>query len=166
MERGHLEEVEARIKYANEYEDVSECGFVINRSLGFPVGFSPDGLIGDLGMMENKSRDPKFQMQTIIEHIADENDDVIPREYMLQVQTGLWVTGRQWCDFTSYSNGFNMLVIRVLPIPIYQTKIAEAAKVAEKQVQECVRKFKAAMADDDNRIIPVEWIDHSQEILA
>lgn len=167
MERGNLEEVEARIAYAEQFEPVDECGFVINDSLGFPVGFSPDGLVGVDGGIENKSRDAKFQMQTIIEHLATKEDDnLIPRDFMLQVQTGLWVTQRKWIDFTSYSNGFNMIAIRVEPIPIYQEKIEEAAVATEKQVQKCVDDYRAAVADPSNRIIPLQWIDHNEEIRA
>ena len=167
MERGNLEETEARIAYSQQFELVAECGFITNDSLGFHVGFSPDGLVGNDGIIENKSRDKKYQMQTIIEHLVTRDDaNLIPREYMLQVQTGLWVTGRKWCDFTSYSNGMNMAAIRVEPIPIYQDKIAEAAEATENRVQQCVDKYRAAITNPSNRIIPVEWIDHHEEIQA
>lgn len=166
MERGNLEEVEARIAYADQFEPVYECGFVVNRDLGFPVGFSPDGLIGDDGFIENKSRDMKFQMQTIIEHLVDPLSDLIPREFMLQVQAGLWVTKRKWCDFTSYSNGMNMIAIRVEPIPEYQEKIEEAASATEKQVQRIVDQYRDAIENPDNRVVPVQWIDHNEEIHA
>ena len=167
MERGNLEEMEARMLYSEKFEPVSECGFVINDSLGFPVGFSPDGLVGEYGAIENKSRAAKYQMQTIIEHLATKDDDnLIPREFMLQVQTGLWVTQRKWCDFTSYSNGLNMVAIRVEPIPIYQEKIEEAAIATEKLVRKCVDDYRTAISDPSNRIIPVKWIDHNEEIQA
>lgn len=167
MERGNLEEVEARILYSKTFAPVAECGFITNTRLGFPVGFSPDGLVGDDGIIENKSRDPKFQMQTIAEHLVTKDDaNLIPRDFMLQVQTGLFVTERKWCDFTSYSNGFNMLAIRVEPIPIYQEKLEEAATVSEKAIRSCVNQYRDAMADKSNRIIPVQWIDHNEEIRA
>lgn len=167
MERGNLEEVEARIEYSRNFEPVTECGFVINDSLGFPVGVSPDGLVGEDGGMENKSRDKKFQMQTIIEHLGEKDpSNLIPREFMLQVQTCLWVTQRKWWDFTSYSNGFNMVAIRVEPIPIYQEKIEEAAKATEDQINDCVIKYKAAIQNPSSRVFPVKWIDHNEEIRA
>jgi hypothetical protein len=167
MERGNLEEMEARLLYSEKFEPVYECGFVINDSLGFPVGFSPDGLVGLDGSIENKSRAAKFQMQTIIEHLATKADDnLIPKEFMLQVQTGLWVTQRKWMDFTSYSNGLNMVAIRVEPIQIYQEKIAEAAVATEELVEKCVNNYRAAISDKSNRIIPVKWVDHNEEIQA
>ena len=167
MERGNLEEMEARMLYSEKFEHVDECGFVINDSLGFPVGFSPDGLVGAYGSIENKSRAAKYQMQTIIEHLATKADDnLIPKEFMLQVQTGLWVTQRKWMDFTSYSNGLNMVAIRVEPIPIYQEKIEEAATLTENKVRKCVEDYHAALADPSNRIVPVKWVDHNEEIHA
>jgi len=140
MERGKVEEVEARILYEKHFGRTAACGFVINDSLGFPIGFSPDFLIGDDGFAETKSRAPRFQVKTVIEHMVGpfagtgptEDTPLIPPEYMIQVQTGLFVTGRAWCDFLSYSNGVNMLAIRVEPIEKYQDAIQEAATVAEK----------------------------------
>ena len=167
MERGHLEEAEARIVYRREYQEISECGFITNERLGFKVGFSPDGLVGDEGFIEVKSRASKFQMKTIIEHIAPPDPlSAIPKEYMLQVQTGLWVTGREWCDFISYSNGMNMAVVRVEPNPTYQDAISEAANVTEQKIQDVVERYKAAISDGKNRITPVKWIDHHEDITA
>ena len=167
MERGNLEDVEARIAYSERYEQANECGFVLNDSLGFPVGFSPDALIGEYGAIEVKSRNAKFQMQTIIEHLSTKADDnLIPKEFMLQVQTGLWVTKRKWIDFVSYSNGMNMVAIRVEPIEIYQEKIEEAAISTESQIKTLVDDYTAAVNDKNNRVVPVEWIDHSEEIFA
>jgi hypothetical protein len=55
----------------------------------------PDALVGDDGLIECKSRRGKFQIQTIAEN-------EVPEEYVLQLQTGLLVTGRKWIDFISY----------------------------------------------------------------
>lgn len=161
MERGKVEEVEARIVYDRHFGATQTCGFVINRSLGFPIGYSPDALVGDDGMFETKSRAPKFQVQTVIEHMAAEGDHpLIPPEFMVQVQTGLFVTGRKWCDFLSYSNGLNMIAIRVEPIEKYQEAIAEAATIAEERVAEMVEKFEAACSKEGARVVPVRYIDH------
>ena len=95
---------------------------------------SPDGLVGDLGLIEVKGRMAKYQVQTILEHIAPPDAaSIIPMEFMLQVQDGLFVTEREWCDFISYSNGLNMAVIRVRPIEEYQ--VAKRAKRDPKAVK-------------------------------
>jgi hypothetical protein len=94
MLRGHDDEIEARIRYAEHFAPVTECGFVTNDDHGFVIGYSPDGLVDDDGLIECKSRRQKFQVETILA-------DKVPEEYMLQIQTGLLVTGRKWLDFVS-----------------------------------------------------------------
>lgn len=165
MERGKLEEVDARVEYARLYEPVQECGFIINDSLGFDIGFSPDALVGKDGFIEIKSRVAKYQVKTIIEHIADEEPaHPIPVDFMLQCQTGLFVTKRKWCDFVSYSNGLNMLVIRTYPIPTYQTAIAAAAKSANIKISAMLQKYGHAISADTSRVSPVARADYSGEI--
>ena len=46
---------------------------------------------------------------------------------MLQLQTGLLVTDREWIDFISYSGGLPMVVIRVWPDAKVQDAILNAA---------------------------------------
>lgn len=167
MERGKLEEVDARIAYEKHHAPVAECGFIINDELGFDIGFSPDGLVGDIGMIEIKSRVAKYQVQTILEHInvADAKTP-IPVEFMLQVQTGLFVTGREWCDFVSYSNGLNVVVIRVYPQQEYQDAIKAAARTAEDAICKKIEDYRAALDAPKSKIYPVERTDYSEEISA
>lgn len=108
MLRGHQDEMDAKILYNANYGAVRDIGFVTNDRFGFTLGFSPDGLIGDDGFIECKSRRQKFQVQTII-------DGKMPDDYTLQVQTGLLVTELKWCDFISYSGGLPMTTIRIEP---------------------------------------------------
>ena len=95
MLRGKEEEIDARIAYEEHYDIVREVGFVTNDKWGFTIGYSPDGLVGTNGQIECKSRRQKFQVETIL-------SDEMPIEFSLQVQTGLLVTEREWCDFISY----------------------------------------------------------------
>ena len=134
MMRGHVEEILARDLYAQHYAPVTECGFVVNDSLGFPVGYSPDGLVGEDGVIEIKSAKAKIQVQRIV-------DGGIPSEHYAQVQTGLWVTGREWCDFISYSNGMAMQVVRVNADPSYHALIEQAAKAFEAKVAEVIAAY-------------------------
>lgn len=172
MERGKLEEVDARVKYGQEIAPVQECGFIINDTLGFDVGYSPDGLVGDIGMIEVKSRVAKYQVQTILEHInVPDADSPIPMEFMLQVQSGLFVTGREWCDFISYSNGLNMAVIRCWPNVEYQTAIKDAAIKTEAKIVELLERYNLAIVNQDlvptkSKIYPVSRTDYSEEISA
>ncbi len=133
MLRGQEDEIEARALYAEHYAPVREVGFVTNDRFGFIIGCSPDGLVGDDGLLECKSRRQKFQVETIINNVA-ENE--VPLEYMLQIQTGLLVTERSWCDFVSYSGGLPMVTIRVLPIPDMRNAIIDVATAFEERLAE------------------------------
>ena len=134
MMRGHTDEILARELYAKHYASVAECGFITNDSLGFTVGYSPDGLVGEDGLIEIKSAKAKIQVQRIV-------DGECPDEHYAQVQTGLWVTGRKWCDFISYSNGMSMMVVRVDADPAYHALIEQAAKAFEDKVSEVVAAY-------------------------
>lgn len=127
MLRGHEDEIEARIRYAEHFAPVTECGFVTNDDHGVVIGYSPDGLVGDDGLIECKSRRQKYQIETIL---ADE----VPAEYLLQCQTGLLVTGRKWLDFISYCGGMPMFVKRVWPCSEIHRAILDAAFAFEQRL--------------------------------
>lgn len=107
MGRGTMLEPYAREIYSAHRAPVTECGFItLNDDNGRPVaGYSPDGLVGDDGLIEIKSRHAKYTVGSII------NRDM-PSEHVLQVQTGLAISGRQWCDFISYTPGLPLFVHR------------------------------------------------------
>jgi predicted phage-related endonuclease len=139
MLRGHVDEIEARATYAKHYAPVREVGFVTNDAWGFTLGYSPDGIIGDNGLIECKSRRQKYQVQTIA-------SCMVPDEHVLQCQTGLLVTGREWIDFISYCGGLPMAVIRVEPDPDIQAAIIAAATAFEAQVAAQINDFYANVA--------------------
>lgn len=145
MLRGTLEEPIARQLYHDNFAPVTECGFITNDDHGFTVGYSPDGLVGDDGLIEIKSRRQKFTIQTIYE-------GKIPKEHMLQVQTGLLVTGRKWCDFITYHGGLPMMPIRVEPDPSVHEAIIEACAAFEKKIAEVVSTYRA-------RLSSVKWVE-------
>jgi len=136
MERGTIEEDYARDLY-NESRPkalATECGFVTSDALGFKLGFSPDGIVNDDGIIEIKSRDQKYQLQTIVENQT-------PNEYMIQIQTGLLVTGREFCDFISYSNGMQMFTNRVVRNEELIDLIITASTAFEEDVKDLVKAF-------------------------
>lgn len=157
MLRGQYDEIKARDIYEQEYDAVTEMGFITNTSLGFTLGFSPDGLVGDDGFIEIKSRRQKYQIETIL---ADE----VPAEYMLQIQTGLLVSERKWCDFISYSAGLPMFTKRVYPDETMQAAIIEAATAFETKVSD-LRADYLCKLEGDMRLIPTEReIETTEEI--
>lgn len=149
MLRGHEEEIDARIAYDKHFAKVTECGFVTNDRWGFTIGYSPDGLVGDDGLIEAKSRRQKYQAQTLIECVAAEE---APTDYMMQLQTGLLVTERRWLDFISYCGGMPMCVIRVHPDPVIQDAIIDAASKFEMRLAEKLAAYQQAI----DGLIPTE----------
>ena len=158
MLRGQEDEITARDLYHKHHAPVAECGFVTNSSFGFTIGCSPDGLVGDDGLIEIKSRRQKYQALTLIEHVPA---GTIPPEYVLQVQCALLVTGRAWCDFISYCGGMPMAVIRVHPDEQTQDAIIEAAATFEARLSERRAIYDRAIAG----LIPTERRTEMEMIL-
>jgi putative phage-type endonuclease len=129
MMRGHLLEPYARDLYSRHYAPVRECGFVLAQAGGAELGYSPDGLVGDDGLIEIKSRLAKHHLAALL---ASE----MPSEYTLQIQTGLAVTGRSWCDFISYTPGLPLFVHRCQRDEQLIAQLIAAAQAAEEQLSE------------------------------
>lgn len=149
MLRGNEDEVEARIRYAEAYAPIEEVGFMTNDKWGFILGYSPDGLVGDDGQIECKSRRPKYQMETLTSR-------EVPIDYVLQLQTGLLVSERQWVDFISYSAGLPMIVMRVYPDTKVQQAIIEAAGTFEDRLRQRMNEYKATLEDPAMRLLQTE----------
>ncbi len=73
---------------------VQEVGFVPHPTIS-QSGASPDGLVGDLGLVEIKCPGTATHIETLLE-------GAIPGKYNLQMQWQLACTGRQWCDWVSF----------------------------------------------------------------
>lgn len=139
MLRGIEDEATVRQIYAKAYaREVKEVGFVTNDNFGFTIGYSPDGLVGDDGLIETKSRRQKHQIETILDF---SEGNKCPEEYMIQVQTGFLVTDRKWCDFISYHGGLPMATIRVYPDAKIQQAILEAATAFEIRLADKMAKY-------------------------
>ncbi len=108
MEWGRRAEEEAR-RYLSLHlnEDITNGGFCLTDDRRF--GSSPDGLIGQDGVIEIKCPQPETQVAYLLK------DDELPPEYRWQVQGHLLVTGRAYCLFVSYCPGLAPLVVRVEP---------------------------------------------------
>ena len=152
MLRGKEDEVLARILYEERYAPVRDMGFITNDKWGFKIGYSPDGLVGDGGLIEAKSRRQKHQVRTIIECVIKQ---AVPDEHLIQVQTGLLVSEREWCDFISYGGGWPMATIRAETDRRIQDAIVEAATAFEKKLADKWAEYREALASGA-RLIPTE----------
>lgn len=94
MRWGTETEPQARSMYSvnNDFVDVREVAFIEHNEF---IGVSPDGLIGDDGMLEVKCPNTTTQLKRAL-------SDDYSADYKAQIQMQLWVAGREWCDFLSF----------------------------------------------------------------
>ena len=139
MQRGHDVEPIARNLYAQSFADepVTETGFMVRDDWGFRLGFSPDGLVGDNGLLEIKAPRAKGHIATIL---ADD----MPSHHMPQIQAGLLVSGRDWCDFVSYRGGLPPYIKRIHADAKWAEAIVDAVSAFEQRAEEMVHNFDTA----------------------
>ena len=142
MLRGIDDEIEAIAQYGKTYAKVQQVGFVTNDKWGFTIGYSPDGLVGEDGQMECKSRNQRYQMQTLCDYVSNESIDP---DFVIQVQTGLLVTERNWCDLVSYCGGLFMATVRVFPDAKVQEAIVAAAAAFETRLADKLATYNAVV---------------------
>ena len=129
MEWGTEHEADARITY-EIVNDVSVllAGFV---ELSDEIGTSPDGLVDDEGLLEIKCPNSTTHIETIM-------SNKVPSQYIPQIQGGMWVAERQWCDFVSFDP-------RVAAVPCLCLRVARDQKYIdnlEKEVNVFVEELK------------------------
>lgn len=116
-------------------EKVESIGFVECDDYGFSFGYSPDGFVGEQGLIEIKCPAPAVHLDTLI-------NGTIDGAYMLQMQGGMLATGREWCDFVSFSEGLALRPIRVFREPVIIGKLLEAGQRFEELVQYAVTRHR------------------------
>lgn len=95
MQWGTNMEPEARMAYAFRCDtDVVEVGFIDHPSI-LMSGASPDGHVGDDGLVEIKCPNTATHISTLL-------GQTVPSKYNTQIQWQIACTGRSWCDFVSY----------------------------------------------------------------
>ena len=136
MWRGIEEEPLARDAYA-EYEaiPVAECGLMVRDDWGVQIGYSPDGLVGDDGQIEIKSRLHHVHVSTVL--ASD-----VPPEVWAQLQCGLLVSGRAWVDYISYSSGMALWIRRVYPDDGWHKAIVAAVSEAEARITRITNTYR------------------------
>lgn len=95
MAWGTDKEPEARELYAFRFGvEVAQVGLVLHSAIG-GTHASPDGLVGDDGLLEIKCPNTATHIETLI-------GQSVPGKYMTQMQWQMACAGRAWCDFASY----------------------------------------------------------------
>jgi hypothetical protein len=97
MDHGNETEDEARDLFASIKEiEIKQVGFV---EYSKDIGCSPDGLIGDDGLIEIKCPDTLTHMDYL-------DGKTLPKAYRDQIQGQLWILDRKWCWFVSYDSRY------------------------------------------------------------
>lgn len=134
MARGIELEAEARDAYSFERGvAVEETGFIEHAEIA-NCGCSPDGLVGEDGMLEIKCP------SSMEKHYAALMDGAHAREYRWQLQHQLMVSGRAWVDACSYDprfpEGLQLAVTRVERDEKAIAELVAAIREAEPEVQQ------------------------------
>lgn len=138
MERGQEQEPYARMSYeARTGNIVEEVGFIKHPVL--LAGCSPDGLISTDGGCEIKSVIPTVQLDTVL-------SGGYPSEHKAQIQGSMWVTGRTWWDFCSFSpdmpDNLRTYIFRVERDDKYITTLEAEVAVFLREVDELITKLR------------------------
>jgi len=95
MQWGLDKEPEARAAYEFRIDKrTTPAAWVRHPSLDW-AGASPDGFVGDDGLVEFKCPNTATHIETLL-------GTGIPEKYRWQMQWQMACTGRQWCDFVSF----------------------------------------------------------------
>lgn len=137
MWRGQEDEPRARQVYADNYAPVETVGLMVRDDWGFQIGYSPDGLVGGDGLIEVKSRRQKNHLTTIL--AGD-----VPAENMAQIQCGLLVSRRAWCDYVGFCGGMKLWRKRVEPDERWFAAIIAAVRLFESNAAEMIAAYHTA----------------------
>jgi len=126
MQWGIQTEPEARMAFeAERGVVVDEVGFIKHPTIP-NCGASPDGCIGDNGLLELKCPESTT-------HLTWMEAGAVPSEYVSQIQGQMAVTGRKYVEFASYDprfpSGLQLFIVRVERDDTY-IKALEAEVVA------------------------------------
>ncbi len=148
IERGHEQEPVARMLYEQEtFTDVLNGGFFCNDF----IGCSPDGIVGDDGIIEIKSVIPNV-------HFANIKRQSVDPAYKWQCIGNLKFTGKSWIDFISYCQDFpenKKLFVHRLD--------ADTLSEEFKKIDDRVNDFKDLVEETKQTILNSDYITANKE---
>ncbi len=138
MERGHEMEPDARNMYALMTDASPELvGFIRNGA----KGCSPDSLVGDVGMLEIKTKLPHLLIDVLLR-------DEFPAEHKAQCQGALWVAEREWIDIAVYWPRLPLFIKLAYRDEAYIAGLAAAVDAFNAELAETVDRIRSyGMAD-------------------
>lgn len=119
--------------------DVEQVGFILHPEIKM-TGASPDGLIGDKGLIEIKCPNTANHIDYLLGGTA-------PAEYHRQMLWQMECTGRVWCDFVSYDprmpDDMQLFVVRFMRDDDRIKEIREGVIKFLEEVDEVLFKLQA-----------------------
>lgn len=145
MDDGKENEPLARAAYDVRHNTVVEqAGFVVHPRLA-RSGASPDGLVGEKGMVQIKCPKPAV-------HIGYRIAGVVPSKYEPQIAWELETCEREWSDFVSYCPAFpapiNLFVVRQHHDPKRAREITAEINQFNREVDEIIEKLTGRKVDE------------------
>ena len=140
MQWGTDTEPQARTAYQFYHDcDVVQVGFIDHPKIAM-TGASPDGLIGDDGLVEIKCPNTATHIDTLLSTPTDS----VASKYITQMQWQMACTGRKWCDFASFDPRLpEAMRLFVQRVPRDDAMIAQL----EKSVTEFLAELDAKVAE-------------------
>ncbi len=144
MDRGNLYEQAAREAYTNKtFDEVRQVGLM---QLGDDVICSPDGLIGNDGIIEIKIHDSDIYFEKV-ELLDKDGIKEIPKLYYTQIQVNLYVSGCSWCDYVLYNPIHDdvktgIYIYRVERDPAFMDTIKLVIEKAAEEINQKVINFR------------------------
>lgn len=133
-------DMEPQARAAYEFmtgRSVSEVGFIDHPSIVM-AGASPDGLVGDDGLVEIKCPNTATHIETLL-------SETVPAKYRTQMLWQMACTGRAWCDFVSFDPrlpaDIQIWIMRVEP---------KAGEIED--MEAAVKEFLAELVDKIDRL--------------
>jgi len=138
MQRGTELEPKARAFYELVKEPVTECGLISHPSIP-NFAASPDGLVGDSGLIEIKCPNTANHWDFIKTQKPD-------GKYIIQMQVQMMCTNRAWCDFVSFDDRMpTELQFSCVRIPMDYEHCGEIAQEVIKFNSELEEEYQLAL---------------------
>lgn len=132
-ERGHAMEAEARSAYEFMIDaDCQRVGFIRSGR----KGASPDSLVGDVGLVEIKTKLPHLVIEALLR-------GEFPPEHKAQCQGQLWVSEREWVDIAVYWPGMPLFVTRAVRDEPYIREMSSAVDQFNAELDMIVDRVRA-----------------------
>lgn len=123
---------------------VTEVGFVDHPRVAMS-GASPDGLVGEDGLVEIKCPNTSTHIETLL-------SETVPGKYRMQMLWQMACTGREWCDFVSFDprlpGDMQLWLCRVTPAPgeidAVESAVAEFLGELDAKIDALTAKYRVA----------------------